>query len=148
MSKSDPSPLKATGDSERPRAREHPEQRFAPTQHQFDLRAVARELASEPASRGGHRQRALYRHGRLTVALFTFEAGGGLPDHVANGVVTIHVVDGQLRVTSSGVEHTMGAGGLLVLAPGVRHDVLADQPSIMLLQVYLEDSSAGRTASR
>jgi hypothetical protein len=29
----------------------------------------------------------------------------------------------------------------LVLAPGVRHDVVAEVPSTMLLQVYLEDAA-------
>ena len=101
------------------RNRPHPNVRFAPPQHEIDLRAVARELVDEPARRG-RRQRALYHHGRLTVALFTFEPGGGLPDHVAAGVVTIHVLDGRLRVKCGEDEHDLAAGKLLVLAPGVR----------------------------
>jgi quercetin dioxygenase-like cupin family protein len=141
-------PDKVTGAG---RNREHPEARFAPPKHEVDLRALARELGEERASRGGHRQRALYRHGRLTVALFTFEAGAGLPDHVAAGVVTIHVLDGQLRVKAGGGggdDHHLTAGKLLVLAPGVRHDVLAEEPSTMLLQVYLEDATATATAAK
>ena len=120
------------------RPREHPDVRFAPEQHAIDLRAVARELA-ETSARRGQRQKALYRHGRLTVALFTFDAGAGLADHVAAGVVTINVLDGLLRVKSGGVDNTLPAGNLLILAPGVRHDVHALEPSSMLLQVYLDD---------
>jgi quercetin dioxygenase-like cupin family protein len=123
------------------RGREHPTARFAAPQHEIDLRAVAAEMAQAPARRG-QRQRALYHHGRLTVALFTFDAGAGLPDHVAAGVVTINVLDGRLRVKSGGVDHDLRAGKILVLAPGVRHDVLAEEPSTMLLQVYLEDAAA------
>ena len=122
------------------RLRQHPEVRFAPPQHEIDLGGVARELAGPPA-RHGRRQRALYHHGRLTVALFTFEPGAGLPDHVAAGVVTIQVLAGRLRVKCGTVEHDMAAGKLLVLAPGVRHDVLAEAQSTMLLQVYLEDAA-------
>jgi len=125
------------------RPREHPESRFAPLQHAFDLRAVVRELAETPARRG-QRQKALYRHGRLTVALFTFEPGSGLADHVADGVVSISVLDGRLRLQSGGEEHVLAAGGLLVLAPGVRHDVFAIDQSTMLLQVYLEDGPAAK----
>jgi quercetin dioxygenase-like cupin family protein len=128
-------------DGDRPR--EHPEVRFAPDQHAIDLRAVARELEEAPARRG-QRQKALYRHGRLTVALFTFDAGAGLADHVAAGVVTINVLDGRLRVFAGGVENTLPAGNLLVLAPGVRHDVHAEQPSTMLLQVYLDDEGEAK----
>ena len=123
------------------RSREHPDVRFAPEQHAIDLRAIARELAESPARRG-QRQKALYRHGRLTVALFTFDAGAGLADHVAAGVVTINVLDGRLRIKSGGVENNLPAGSLLVLAPGVRHDVYAMEPSTMLLQVYLDDAGA------
>src|SRR3954466_16067883 len=122
------------------RNRPHPDVRFAPPQHEIDLRAVARELAAAGPARRGQRHRALYSHGRLTVALFTFEPGAGLPDHVAAGVVTINVLDGHLRVKCGGAEHDLTAGKLLVLAPGERHDVLAEAQSTMLLQVYLDDA--------
>ena len=125
------------------RSREHPEDRFAPLQHAFDLRAVVRAMAEIPARRG-QRQKALYRHGRLTVALFTFEPGAGLADHVAAGVVSISVLDGRLRLQSGGEEHVLAAGGLLVLAPGVRHDVYAIEQSTMLLQVYLDDAAGAK----
>jgi quercetin dioxygenase-like cupin family protein len=138
MSESD---VPETSDGARNRA--HPNVRFAPPQHEIDLRAVAREMAGDPPRRG-QRQRALYSHGRLTVALFTFEPGAGLPDHVAKGVVTINVLDGRLRVKCGGAEHDLTAGKLLVLAPGVRHDVLAEAPSTMLLQVYLDDAAGAK----
>ena len=126
------------------RPREHPDLRFAPPQLAIDLRAAARELAQAPPRRG-HWQKALYRHGRVTVALFTFEAGADLPDHVAAGTVTINVLDGRLRVSAGGAEHLLPAGNLLILAPGVRHAVHAEEASTMLLQVHLDESppSAG-----
>ena len=128
------------------RLREHPEARFAAERHQFDLSAAARELAAEPATPvRGHRQKTLYRHGRLTVALFAFDPGASLPSHTAAGAVTINVLQGRLRVKTPGGEHDLPAGNLLVLAPGVRHDVAAaDEPSIMLLQVHLDEPPAAR----
>ena len=127
------------------RNRAHPDVRFAPPQHEIDLRAAAQELARGPARRG-QRQKALYHHGRLTVALFTFEPGAGLADHVAAGVVTINVLDGRLRVKCGGADYDLTAGKLLVLAPGERHDVVAEAQSTMLLQVYLEDAAAAADA--
>ena len=121
-----------------PRSREHPDVRFAPPQHVIDLRAQARELAQAPARRG-HRQKALYRHGRITVALFTFDAGSRLPEHVAAGAVTINVLDGRLQVAAGGQEHALPAGTLLILAPGVPHAVRAEEPSTVLLQVHLDE---------
>jgi quercetin dioxygenase-like cupin family protein len=132
------------------RKREHPDVRFAAAQHSFDLHAVVRELLAEPAtSVRGHRQKTLYRHGRLTVALFAFDGGGSLPPHTAAGAVTINVLQGRLRVRTPDEEHDLPAGNLLVLAPGVQHDVAAPgpaagEPSVMLLQVHLDPPPAAR----
>lgn len=97
--------------------------------------------AEATPARHGRRQRTLYRHGRLTVALFTFEPGAGLPDHVAAGVVALHVLDVRLRVKCGTVEHNLAAGKLLALAPGVRHEVLAEAKPTMLLRLCLDDAS-------
>jgi quercetin dioxygenase-like cupin family protein len=129
---------KETKDGGRPR--ENSEVLFTAPMHELDLRAVASELAVGQAKQG-RRQKALYHYGRLTIVLFTFELGSGIPDHVAHGVVTINVLDGRLRVKAAGVEHDLTAGKLLVLAPGVRHDVAAEEASTMLLQIYSDDAT-------
>jgi quercetin dioxygenase-like cupin family protein len=126
------------------RLRPHPEARFAPPQHQFDLRAVARQLEQEhSAPRQGHRQTTLYRQGLSTVALFRFEAGAALADHSAAGTVTIHVIEGRMRVTTPEAEYLLSDGNLAVLAPATTHSVQAEEPTIMLLQVHLVQPAAG-----
>src|SRR5690606_39033315 len=83
------------------RLRAHPEERFIPPEHRFDLRAEAQALYAEPLPPSRrHRQKALYRHGRVTIALFAFEADGSLPQHKAAGTVTINVLDGRLRINT------------------------------------------------
>ena len=125
------------------RLREHPTARFAPEQHAFDLRAAARELERETPAARGRRQKTLYRHGDATIALFTFERGAAMPGHRAKGTVAIQVLEGRLRVATPDGEHTLAAGNLLVLASGVEHDVLAEEPSTMLLQVHLDEPARG-----
>ena len=119
-------------------------------QHEFDLRAAVRGLAAAPAQ-AGRRQTVLLRHGGLTVILFTFDAGAGLPDHRAPGVDTIHVLDGRAAPRRAVIRLAVRCppelaeavlAELLVLAPGVRHDVVAEVQSTMLLQVYLDDAIA------
>jgi quercetin dioxygenase-like cupin family protein len=123
------------------RTRVHPDTRFAPPAQAFDLDAAAAELAREEgataASPHGHRQKTLYRHGNATLALFLFDAGGGIREHRANGTVFIQALQGRLTVGAEGQRHELPAGRLLVLAPGVRHDVTAEEPSRMLLTVCL-----------
>lgn len=124
------------------RLREHPEGRFQPEVHEIDLSAVTEQIEAEPLGAARrHRQRTLYKHGAVTVAIFHFEAGSGLPPHVAAGVVTVHVLQGRLRMMAQGEAHDLPAGKMLVMAPGVRHDVQAIEASRMLLTVCLDDSA-------
>lgn len=126
-------------DEKSDRLRTHPATRFAETQRQFDLGEVAGKLKGEPqAGEGGHRQETLYRHGRMSVALFVFDRLTRLASHRTKGVVQIQVLKGHLRVTADGTPHDLHAGGLLVLAPGIEHDVVAQQESHMLLTVHLD----------
>jgi quercetin dioxygenase-like cupin family protein len=130
--------------SEQPeRMRQHPTERFEPEQHPIDLGEVAAQLRAEPRSGDRtQRQKTLYRKGPVTIALFLFDRGAGLPQHVAEGVVTIHVLDGRLKMSAEGQSHDMTAGQILVLAPGVEHDIFAQEPTRMLLTVCLDVSKS------
>jgi quercetin dioxygenase-like cupin family protein len=129
------------------RLRTPPAIRFEAPVHTFDLRAVARELMAEhAASSKGHWQKTLYRHNRASIALFVFQSGSGIAAHKAAGAVTIHVIEGRLRINTGPLgshteEHLLGPGNILVMAPNVQHDVHALEESTMLLQVYLEETN-------
>ena len=126
-------------DQKHGRLRQHPEPRFAAPQHAFDLDSLAATLKQElQAGEAGHRQEMLYKRGPTSVSLFLFGHLTRLAPHRAKGVVTIHVVDGHLQVRAEGQVHDLHTGHLLVLAPGVEHDVVARQESRMLLTVHLD----------
>ena len=121
------------------RMRKHPDQRFDPAQQRIDLNAAANDLAAEAAaSPGRHRQKTLIRYGHTTVALFHFTAGSSMPEHLAKGTVTIHVLEGRMTVHAGDQTHDLPPGQILVLAPGVKHDLHANQESRLLLTVHLE----------
>jgi quercetin dioxygenase-like cupin family protein len=121
------------------RLRPHPTERFAGDSHIFDLSQALRELRAEahPAQKG-HKQVTIFHRAPITQVLFTFEPGSELADHAANGLVTIHVLEGHLTVQAAGQEQDLHAGMMLVLSPGVRHSVHAGEASAMLLTVHLE----------
>ncbi len=111
-----------------------PRDRFANEVLQFDLIAEAATLAKEQhPGQPGHRQVALYKLDHVTVALFRFEKGGCLRQHKAKRVVLIQLVEGRLSVVAAGENYSLRAGGLLVLAPQVPHDVEAEEESTMVL---------------
>ncbi|MCC6423728.1 MAG: cupin domain-containing protein [Phycisphaerales bacterium] len=121
------------------RLREHPENRFAAPLHQIDINKVANQLSAEPLQgKRLHRQETLYKHASATIALFLFEKDAYLPEHLAEGVVSVQVLQGKLRMNVDGQANELSAGQILVLAPGVKHDVRALEPSRMLLTVCLQ----------
>ncbi|MEO5824416.1 MAG: cupin domain-containing protein [Gemmatimonadales bacterium] len=119
------------------RLRTHPQQRFDASAHLLDLGAIAESLRAEHHDAvSGHRQIAIYKHGQATIVLYAFEAGGEMAAHDTEGVVTIHVLNGELSVTVGTTTHDVGSGQVLALAPGVRHSVRASEPGEMLLTVH------------
>jgi quercetin dioxygenase-like cupin family protein len=78
----------------------------------------------------------------MTVAMFVFDKGAKMPQHVAEGVVMVQVLHGRLRMSAEGQEHRLSTGQVLMLAPSVTHDVQADEPTEMLLTVSLQNSPA------
>ena len=119
------------------RLRPHPQDRFSAPAQVLDLNRTAQELRSEPhPAVEGHRQIALFRRGPVTLVQFVFDPGGTLPEHGAEGVVTIHTLAGRLVVVAEDEAHVLGPGQVVALAPGVPHTVRAETASEMLLTVH------------
>jgi len=124
--------------------RRPPRERFAGTEHVFDLARIAEGLRDESYPvHDGHRQITVFHKGSQALIVFDFEAGGRLADHVADAYVTIMALSGELEVSTPSQTHRVPAGSLLVLDPGVPHDVHAPEASEMLLVVdRLEDDTS------
>lgn len=134
---------RATEDDDRLRTR--PSERFAGSEHLFDLNLEASRLLQEPGgARNGHRQITLFRRAGISLVLFVFEEGGYLADHQADGYVTVQVISGEIRMTTDRGEHAMREGAVLLLEPGIRHDVQAVTASHMLLTVRLDPAEDRR----
>ncbi|HVA86174.1 MAG TPA: AraC family ligand binding domain-containing protein [Candidatus Saccharimonadales bacterium] len=121
------------------RLRRRPADRFAGAEHAFELAAIAERLRNEPhPGKDGHRQITIFRDGPVSLVLFDFEQDGRLVDHLADGLVSIHVLGGRVAVRTGEANHDLAAGSLLVLVPGVVHNLHAVEPSRVLVSVVLE----------
>jgi quercetin dioxygenase-like cupin family protein len=121
------------------RLRTPPSERFAGASDALSVSTALRELRAEShPARDGHRQITLSRRGPVSHVLFSFDEGGFLERHAAQGVVTIHVLEGRLKVETEGKQHELADGHILVLDPGVSHDVRAPVAGAMLLTVHLQ----------
>jgi quercetin dioxygenase-like cupin family protein len=131
----------------KPRLREAPSTRFSGGQHFLDVLPLSAHLQAEThLGAHGHRQITIFHQGDTTIVLFVFEAGGKLASYKANGLVTIHVLDGALTVETDSEakqhSHDLHAHQILVLSPGVLHSVTAHQQSRMLLTIHLGKDTA------
>jgi quercetin dioxygenase-like cupin family protein len=86
----------------------------------------------------GRTARTLVKEGALRLTMMGLAAGGVLPEHSAQGPVSIHVLGGDVRFTAAGVEHPLSAGDVLVFASGVRHAARSTSGCIFLLTVVHE----------
>jgi len=120
------------------RLRAPPSERFSGSEHVFDLKDVIKELKAEndPHSElKDHKQITVYKRAGVTVILFTFAPESGLANHKTKGLVTIHVLKGNLEVKTAQETYLMKDNMLLVLDPLVEHSLLAREETQMLLTV-------------
>lgn len=120
------------------RRRIHPRERFAGGERVFNLDKAFADLPSESQSRQGHMQKALYRLGPTTTAIFAFEKGGAIDQHSPEGESIIHVLTGRLSVRTAKAHHELKSNDLLLLNPGVPHDLKALEPTRMLMTFVLD----------
>ncbi len=100
----------------------------------FDLAAAERELRTQDAyARDGHTARTLVREADLRIVLLVMRAGSQIAEHHADETASIHALAGQVRLHLPDHVVELAAGQLLVLEPGLRHDVEAVGDSACLL---------------
>ena len=105
----------------------------------LDLAHEIAQARAGHATRGaGRTARTLLKDGPLRVTLIVLQAGARIAEHSADGPITVHVLEGTIRMVIGGVEHRISAGQLIGAGAGVRHDVAAEEDdAVFLLTVAL-----------
>lgn len=84
--------------------------------------------------------RVLVTNDVMRIVQFTFDAGELLTEHASPRAVAVHLVSGRMRFTVDGVEHAMGDGDVIYLAPSATHSLVAQTACRMtLVMVDLTD---------
>ena len=107
----------------------------------FDL-AEAEEAATDPETldRNGRSSRTILKDGALRVTLIVLGPGGGIPEHTAQGPVTVQPLRGEVEVGVGGETHTVATDELLTFGAGVAHTVHSDDGAAFLLTVAYTDN--------
>lgn len=102
---------------------------------QFDLFKEIADAEQKKPWQSGHSAKTLFKKHDLRVVLVTMEDAARMNEHHADGTLSIHVLKGQIRVTTHGQPHDLRTGNLFTLAASVRHDVEAVGDSAFLLTI-------------
>ena len=92
-------------------------------------------------ARHGRTARTLVKDGPLRVTVIAIAAGGNLPPHLADGPVSIHLLEGDAVFDVADREYRLAPGDVLVLESGVRHGARSTQGCLLLLTLVHLPSS-------
>jgi quercetin dioxygenase-like cupin family protein len=102
----------------------------------FDIVDITREIRAEAAyDRDGHSARTLVRQADLRVVLLVMKAGSTMKEHRVSETASIYAMAGRARLGLPGRMAELSIGTLLVLEPGLAHDVEALEDSALLLTI-------------
>ena len=106
---------------------------------ELDLAAADRELRAEDAyQRDGHTARTLIREPTMRIVLVVMRAGGKMAEHRTQDTASIYAISGTVRLVLPTRTVELQAGRLLVIPPGLTHDVEAVGDSAFLLTLARE----------
>ena len=79
--------------------------------------------------------RTLIKYDDFRVVLIALAGEARMPEHKADGRISIHVLSGHIQLRASGRTFSLRSGGLLPLDHGVSHDVHVLEESALLLTI-------------
>jgi quercetin dioxygenase-like cupin family protein len=121
-------------------AASHPAERSLDRQVMtFDLPAILGNMKQEPTWRTARRNAmTLVKQPIFRVVLVALQAGDEITAHETEGPVTVQALEGRLAIRAAGEDLVLAAGQLLVLRPGLRPTMHAQDESAFLLTLAAE----------
>ena len=102
---------------------------------EFDLISEVDRLHRESTWNSGQNARTLIKYDDLRVVLMALKAGSRIPEHKANGRISVQVLSGHIRLNASGRAFDLRPGSLLALDERAPHDLEALDESAVLLTI-------------
>ena len=105
---------------------------------QLDLGAEGRSLLDEARlAANGRAARTLVKERALRLTLLALKGGAGIPEHRANGPVSIHVIEGAVVIGVGDTSHALAVQQAVVIDADIVHSVVAQQESVILLTIAM-----------
>jgi quercetin dioxygenase-like cupin family protein len=82
----------------------------------------------------------LSKSGPFRLSVIAFDQGGQLEDQSVEGPFTVQCLLGRVVLSIGGREHRLTTGDVLVAEAAVRHDIAAEEASVLLLTVAVAEA--------
>ncbi len=106
----------------------------------FNLAEEMKQAVIHKPWQAGIFSKTLVKEPDIRLVLAMLDKGAGMKDHHADGSVTIHVLNGAIRLRAESYYAELGAGQIVTLLPSVRHEVQAMEPSALLITLSWPES--------
>ena len=90
-------------------------------------------LEAMPVSESSITSRVVVNNPLLRVVVFAFDAGEMLTEHSSPRAVVVQLLEGRIDLTLGDETSTMSPGDVVYMAPGIRHALVALEPSQLSL---------------
>lgn len=100
----------------------------------IDLPGFISQLKEEEAWKKNDRNGiTVFKTGNMTIVLTALHAGAEILDNDVNGIVTLQVLEGTARITTTEADIEAKEKNIVTLHPNVRHSVKALSDTVLLL---------------
>ena len=106
---------------------------------EIDLDQYITQLKSEEAWLNSQRNAiTLFKTDAMRIVMIGLHAGGSLPEHKAEGIISVQVLKGHIRFIVREDEKKLVEGHMLTLHEKIPHTVVAVEESVFLLTMALK----------
>ncbi|HET8962648.1 MAG TPA: cupin domain-containing protein [Chitinophagales bacterium] len=75
----------------------------------------------------------VYKTNGLRIVLIALHASAEMPRHIAEGIISVQVMEGEIKFTTDAKSVTLKSGEMIALHKGLHHSVNAIRESVFLL---------------
>ncbi len=102
----------------------------------IDMPDFLRQIKEEPTWKNSDRNAmTIYKTAEMRMVLIALHEDAVIEKHLANGVISVHVLDGEINFIVNGESHNLKTDQVIALHRKVPHTVAAIKESVFLLTV-------------
>lgn len=100
----------------------------------IDIPEFIKQIKSEDTWKSSDRNAiTVYKTNGMRIVLIALHASAEMPRHIAEGIISVQVMEGEIKFTTDVKSVTLKSGEMIALHKGLHHSVKAIKESVFLL---------------